>query len=69
MVKESETFTNNQIVINGEPYNADGYFQYHRRRIEATLGKLREIGARRLVEVGGHPWMMTSAFIEATTSG
>jgi len=40
------------------------YLRYHRRRITWTLEKLRQIGAKRIVEIGGHPWVMTASLID-----
>lgn len=42
-----------------------GYVAYHAARIDATLGLLRRIGARRIVEVGSHPWVMTARLVDS----
>lgn len=55
---------NEPIFLNGEPVTVPGYLEYHHRRIAVTLEKLREIGARKIVEVGAHPWIMTSHIID-----
>ena len=44
--------------------SVNGYSDYHRSRIIQTVEKLREIGARKLLEVGSHPWAMTSALVD-----
>ena len=53
-----------ELIVNGERIEAANYRRFHGRRIEATIAALRKLGARRLVELGGHPWVMTSAFLD-----
>jgi hypothetical protein len=52
-------------LVNGSPFVRDGYAEYHQTRIARTLAKLGEMQARNIVEVGGHPWAMTSALVDA----
>ncbi len=40
------------------------YALYHERRMEAVLAKLAEIGSRNVLELGAHPWTMTSKLID-----
>lgn len=53
-----------ELIVNGERIDIGNYVRFHRKRIEATLGALRNLGARRVVELGGHPWVMTSALLD-----
>ena len=53
------------LLLNGSPFLRDGYSEYHQARIRRTLNKLHEIHANNVVEVGGHPWAMTGALIDA----
>lgn len=54
-----------QFWINGEPVGAGRYSGYHDRRMTQTLATLRKMGARRIVEMGGHPWVMTSHLVNS----
>ena len=49
--------------LNGEPVAPGRYPQFHARRIRRTLEALHEVGAKRIVEVGGNPWWMTSQLV------
>lgn len=53
-----------EILVNGRLVESGDYFKYHQVRIDWTLGKLRQMGARKLVEVGGNPWVMTSELVD-----
>ena len=53
-----------ELIVNGERIDAARYKRFHGRRIELTLEALRRLGARRIVELGGHPWVMTSALVD-----
>jgi hypothetical protein len=53
-----------ELIVNGEAIAAAQYECFHRRRIALTLDHLRKLGARNIVEVGGHPWVMTAALID-----
>lgn len=53
-----------RILVNGQVVHVPGYLEYHRQRIAVTLQKLREISARKIVEVGAHPWVMTAHLID-----
>jgi hypothetical protein len=54
----------NGIRINGEIACEQGYIDYHAKRIRLTLEKLRRIGAKKILEIGSHPWAMTAALID-----
>lgn len=56
--------TSGPILVDGQTAYRPGYGEYHRQRIAFTLRKLREIGARKIVEVGAHPWVMTACLID-----
>lgn len=51
---------NGPILVNGEEIDTPGYLDFHRRRIQRTTDKLSDIGARRVLELGSHPWVMTA---------
>jgi hypothetical protein len=53
-----------EILINGERIDAARYRRFHRKRIALTLAALRDFGTQNLIELGGHPWVMTSALID-----
>jgi hypothetical protein len=67
MVQQSklvEVPAGTHILVNGQVHDADAYFSYHQRRIAKTIETLHEIGARKIVEVGAHPWVMTARLID-----
>lgn len=41
------------------------YEQFHQRRIDWTIDMLRRHHAERVIEMGGHPWVMTRRLLEA----
>ncbi len=51
--------------VNGQEFNRSKYGSFHDTRIALTLDALREMGARKVIELGGHPWVMTSQLIES----
>jgi len=53
-----------RIELNGTPVLSPGYLEWHAKRIALTLDTLRRTGARRIVEVGADPWIMTSMLAE-----
>jgi hypothetical protein len=53
-----------ELIVNDEPIAAANYLRFHRRRIQFTIDALRELGADRIVELGGHPWVMTSKLLD-----
>jgi hypothetical protein len=53
-----------ELIINGERIDAAHYRRFHRKRIALTLATLRKLGAESIIELGGHPWVMTSALID-----
>ncbi len=63
----SETASRNGLFwIDGRAVEAGHYGSYHEIRIGATLERLARLGARRVVEVGAHPWVMTAALVDDT---
>lgn len=55
-----EVPTASEPRLNGTLVEVESFRRFHRKRFLLTLNKLREIGARRILEVGGHPWVMTA---------
>ena len=53
-----------EIAVNGETVPTNGYLQWHARRIALTAALLERLGARRIVELGGHPWVMTALLLD-----
>ena len=58
-----ENLPDGQIMVNGQVRYEQDYITYHRKRIAFTIEKLRKIGARRIVEIGADPWVMTASLI------
>src|SRR5437868_2580635 len=56
--------TGGEIIVNDERFSAGNYLRFHRRRIAATIAALEQLGGKRIVELGGHPWAMTSSLID-----
>lgn len=56
-----------ELLVNGELTRAGTFRDYHRQRFSLTLAKLREIGAKQIVELGAHPWAMTAELIDDPT--
>jgi len=52
------------ITVDGVELDVSNYRRMHGRRIVETLNLLRKFGGRRIVELGAHPWVMTSALID-----
>jgi hypothetical protein len=52
------------LIVNDQQIAAANYLQFHRRRIQLTIDALQKLGAHRLVELGGHPWVMTSKLVD-----
>ena len=61
----TEALSYGQVLVNGQVFENHAYLAYHQRRIACTMQKLRDIGAKRIMEVGANPWMMTAALIDA----
>lgn len=55
---------NPEFYLNGDRITADTYLRFHVRRFRHTLEALRKLGARKVVEVGGHPWWMTAQIVD-----
>lgn len=55
------------IHVDGEPLDVAAYQRMHDERINRTIALLRELGCRRIVELGSHPWVMTTALLEKDT--
>jgi hypothetical protein len=53
-----------ELIVNGECIDGTRYLGFHRKRLRLTLDALRKLGAKRIVELGGHPWVMTSALLD-----
>jgi len=53
-----------ELIVNGERIEVANYLRFHRKRIRLTLEALRKLEAKKIVELGGHPWVMTSAFLD-----
>ncbi len=53
-----------EIWVNEERFDLAAYHDFHQHRIDATLRKLSQIGTRRTVELGAHPWVMTAALVD-----
>lgn len=53
------------VTVDGVELDVTGYCRMHARRIEATVALLRKHGGRRLVELGAHPWVMTSTLVDS----
>jgi hypothetical protein len=53
-----------ELIVNGEHIDVTHYLRFHRKRIQLTLDALRKLAAKKIVELGGHPWVMTSAFLD-----
>ncbi len=53
------------FTVNGELLDRSRYGTYHDRRMEVTLETLRGMGAKRVIELGGHPWVMTAHLVES----
>lgn len=49
-----------RIGINGQQLEFGTYARYHARRIRMTIDLLRRLGGGRVLELGGHPWVMTA---------
>ena len=52
------------ILLNGVEMSFENYAAYHALRVDWTLRKLREVKAKRILEVGAHPWVMTARTID-----
>jgi len=52
------------VCVDGVVIDVTDYARMHDERIEKTLDKATSSGVRGVVEVGSHPWVMTSALIE-----
>jgi predicted SAM-dependent methyltransferase len=53
-----------ELLVNGELRKLGTFGDYHQQRFALTSAKLREMGARRIVELGAHPWAMTAELID-----
>lgn len=53
-----------EIAVNGQTVPTNGYLQWHARRIALTGALLERLGSRRIVELGGHPWVMTGLLLD-----
>ena len=53
-----------KITLNNKEYEIENYYNFHQKRIEYTLGRMLDSNVKNVVELGGHPWAMTSAIID-----
>jgi hypothetical protein len=60
----SGTLSAGQILVNDQLVDNSHYFKFHGRRITKTLETLRRMGAKNIVEIGAHPWVMTNLLID-----
>lgn len=51
------------LRVNGEEIQIDRYAKYHATRFDATMEMVKRYGGGSLVELGGHPWAMTSRLV------
>jgi len=52
------------LIVNDQQIATANYLRFHGRRIQLTIDALQTLGAHRIVELGGHPWVMTSKLID-----
>ena len=52
------------MILNGETFDNERYATYHAERIQRTVDELARLGSSDVLEVGGHPWAMTSALVD-----
>src|SRR4051794_19277322 len=48
------------IIFDGEPFDITNYWRMHENRFRHSIAALRQFAKGRVLEVGGHPWAMTS---------
>src|SRR5581483_9133587 len=53
-----------QLLVNGEPIDLTRYRAFHAGRFDLTLRTVRALGGGRVIELGGHPWAMTTLLLE-----
>jgi predicted SAM-dependent methyltransferase len=63
-MNRTQTPVSPSVLVNGEAINVRHYAQFHGKRMAASLDALAAIGAKRIVEVGSHPWVMTAHLID-----
>jgi predicted SAM-dependent methyltransferase len=51
------------ITVNGERLDLSRYDSFHAARFGQTMELVRSIGGGRTIELGGHPWTMTSRLL------
>lgn len=51
------------ITVNGERLDLSRYDSFHAARYEQTIDLVRSINGGRTIELGGHPWTMTSRLL------
>jgi hypothetical protein len=52
-----------KTIIDGDRPLTGAYETWHKARIAETVAVLKRIGAKKIVELGGHPWVMTSRLL------
>ncbi len=55
------------ITVNGERLDLSRYDSFHAARYDQTLELVRAMGGGRTIELGGHPWTMTSRLLAEPT--
>lgn len=51
------------LRVNGCTVSSESYARFHAPRFDATMALIRGFGGGRVVELGGHPWAMTSRLL------
>lgn len=52
------------MEVNGAVLDNRRYAEYHAARFDYTMRLLKEAGARRIIEVGAHPWALTARIVD-----
>lgn len=52
------------VRVNGEEIDISCYWQMHERRFVHSISTLRRFASGKTLEIGGHPWAMTSLIAE-----
>lgn len=52
------------IFVNEEASNVSSYWNYHKKRFQWAIEKLHQVDAKKIVEIGSHPWVMTSCLVD-----
>lgn len=52
-----------RVSIDGEMIDPGKYGDFHRHRFERTIAEIKKLSPASVLEVGGHPWIMTAEMI------